>query len=150
MVELTRQFLITDYSLAFALLPLVPADSGVSRQVIVDIVPTMVKWTSTTVSSAAVLFVAACTSDVVHLALGASYDLQVHTCITLDAETFDPVGFKFCTAGQECVTWLLAAPLAAGASITDGLVADSDYTFTLSLGSGVSTVELFLASDDAW
>lgn len=90
----------------------------------------MVKSTSTTVSSAAVLLVAACTSssDVVHLVLGASYDLQVHTCITLDAETFDPVGFKFCTAGQECVTWLLAAPLAAGASITDGLVADSDYT----------------------
>lgn len=110
---------------------------------------------STTASSVAAIFFAACTSDVfVHQVLGASYDLQVHTCadISKAATVFlnGGVGVKFCTEDQECTTSLLAAPLSNGASITDVFDADSDYTFTLSLGPGVSTMELSITSDDGW
>lgn len=116
----------------------------------------MVKSKSTVASSAAVIFLAACASDVVvHQVLGASYDLQVHTCPSAKvglvfSNTVVGVGATFCTDGQECTTTLLAAPLAAGASISDTFEVDSDYTFTLSLGSGVSSMELVITDDGGW
>lgn len=110
----------------------------------------MVKSKATTVFSVAVLFLAS-TSDVVRQVVGASYDLQVHTCAdVVEAKTDNGVGAKFCAEDGECVTSLLYPPLAAGASITDGFAADSSYTFTVLLGDEVSTVEFFVTSDDGW
>lgn len=119
-------------------------------------VATMLKSMSTTASSVAAVFLAACTTDiiVVHQVLGAAYDLQVHTCADIQKAVTSSVnggvGVKFCTEDQECTTSLLAAPLSNGGSITDVFDPDTDYTFTLSLGSGVSTMELSIIDNLGW
>eukprot|EP00752_Nemacystus_decipiens_P007643 g6832.t1 len=101
-------------------------------------------------SSVLVLFLV-CTSGVVRQALGASHDLQIHTCadVSLGGNGFG-AGVKFCTEDEECYSTVLAGSIATGASISDTFDIDSDYTFPISLGAGVSTMELFLLEGDSW